>query len=274
MIAAPRHYAEVVGDPIAQSKSPVMHGFWLDALAINADYRATRAGPDDLARFFKDRRDDPEWAGCNITSPDKIAALDHVEDRGGLRASVGAINTVVRADDGILVGTNTDIAGFYAPLAGLDLAGQAVTVIGSGGAARAVLYALARLDVGPVTLLVRSPLKGAALLATFGLKGQALPLGPAAPANCGLLINASSLGMIGQPDFAIDLAPMTEGSWVYDLVTAPVETMLLAAARARRLETIDGLEMLVGQGAVAFELFFGVAPPRERDDELRTLLLN
>ena len=265
-------YAEVIGDPIVQSKSPTMHGFWLEALGIAAVYRATRAGTDDLAAFFASRREDPDWLGCNITAPDKIAAHDHVEDRGDLRASVGAINTVIRAEDGALVGTNTDIAGFYAPIAALDLAGRPVAVVGSGGAARAVLFALARIGVGPVTLLARSPLKGAALLATFGLKGEALPLAAGTP-PVALLVNASSLGMAGQPPLDLDLASLGEEAWVYDLVTAPVETPLLAAARARGLETVDGLEMLVGQGAVAFELFFGQAPPRECDDELRALLL-
>ena len=274
MTSSGGRYAEVIGDPIVQSKSPAMHGFWLATLGIGAAYRATRVGPDDLARYFESRRDDPDWAGCNITAPDKVAALDHVEDRGGLRVGVGAINTVVRAEDGALVGTNTDIAGFYAPLAGLDLADRPVTVVGSGGAARAVLFALARLGVGPVTLLARSPLKGAALLAAFGLKGEAVPLRPAASPDCALLVNASSLGMVGQPSLDLDLAPLDAGAWVYDLVTAPIETPLLAAARARGLETVDGLEMLVGQGAVAFELFFGVEPPRERDDELRALLMN
>ena len=264
--------AEVIGDPIAQSKSPRMHGFWLDALGIEGSYGAVQVGLDGLGDYFTSRRDDPDWVGCNITAPDKIAALDHVEDRGDLRATVGAINTVVRAEDGTLVGTNTDIAGFYAPLAGLDLAGAPATVVGSGGAARAVLFALARVGVGPVTVLTRSPLKGAALLASFGLKGEALPLAAGVPPAAALLVNASSLGMVGQPLLDLDLSPLSGEAWVYDLVTAPIETPLLAAARARGLETVDGLDMLVGQGAVAFELFFGREPPRERDDELHALL--
>ncbi|PZU77842.1 MAG: shikimate dehydrogenase [Sphingomonas sp.] len=265
-------YAEVIGDPIAHSKSPLIHGFWLEKLGIAADYRATRVAPDDLASFFAARADDPAWRGCNVTVPHKVAALDHVPDPGGLRTSIGAINTVFRDDGGALVGTNTDAAGFVSPIAGLDLAGRPVAVVGAGGAARAVLFALARLGVGRVTLLNRTPLKGAALLAQFGLKGDALPLTARLPAAA-LLVNTSALGMAGQPPLDLDLSPLPDDALVYDIVYAPLETPLLAAAAARGLDTVDGLEMLVGQAALAFELFFGAAPPRDHDEELRERLL-
>ena len=269
-------YAEVIGDPIAQSKSPVIHGFWLGALGIDADYLRCHVTPDGLADYFAGRRDDPAWRGCNITLPHKIAALDHVEDRGDVRSTIGAINTVLRAEeDGgdALIGTNTDAGGFFAPIAGLDLVDAHVTVIGSGGAARAILFALARVGVGRVTLMCRSPLKGAGLLSSFGLRGDVVPLGaPLAPTSA-LLVNVSPLGMIGQPPLAIDLAPLPEAAVVYDIVYAPLETPLLAQAHDRGLDTVDGLEMLVGQAALAFELFFDAEPPRERDDELRRLLV-
>jgi shikimate dehydrogenase len=264
-------YAEVIGDPIAQSKSPLIHGFWLKALGIEGDYRKVHVTPEELAGYFASRRDDPAWRGCNVTIPHKIAALDFVEDPGGVRQSIGAMNTAFRTENGALAGTNTDAGGFFAPIADLDLAGAPVVVIGAGGAARAVLFALSKIGVGPVTLLNRSPLKGAALLAAFGLKGQALPLAAKLPAAA-LLVNTSALGMAGQPPLDLDLAPLPDDAIVYDIVYAPLETALLAAAHARELETIDGLEMLVGQAAIAFELFFGAAPPRERDEELRALL--
>ncbi|MEN2787740.1 shikimate dehydrogenase family protein [Sphingomonas qilianensis] len=266
-----RSFAEVIGDPIAHSKSPLIHGFWLDALEIAADYRATQVAPEVLGAFLAERQADPAWRGCNITIPHKLAALDHVADPGGVRASIGAINTIFRSEDGTCIGTNTDAGGFYAPIAGLELADKPVVVIGAGGAARAVLFALSRLGVGPVTILNRNVLKGAALLSAFGLKGQALPLGAAFP-PAALLVNCSALGMIGQPPLEIDLAPLPDDAVVYDVVYAPLDTPLLAAARARELDTVDGLEMLVGQAAVAFELLFGVAPPRERDVQLRALL--
>ena len=264
-------FAEVIGDPIAHSKSPLIHRFWLDALGIAADYRATRVAPDDLTAFVAKRRADPNWRGCNVTIPHKLAVMDLVDDPGTVRATIGAMNTIVRRPDGSVIGTNTDAAGFWAPIAGLHLADQPVAVIGAGGAARAVLFALARVGVGRVTILNRSPLKAAGLLATFALKGDAVPLdAPLPPAT--LVVNAGVLGMTGQPRLDLDLSTLPEDAIVYDLVYAPVQTPLLAAARARGLETVDGLDMLIGQAALAFELFFGAEPPRERDAELREML--
>jgi shikimate dehydrogenase len=266
-----RPYAEVIGDPIAHSKSPLIHRFWLTALGIAGDYRPLKVAPEDLADYIGERRADPDWRGCNITIPHKIAVMDLVDDPGDVRGTIGAMNTVVRQKDA-LIGTNTDAAGFWAPLAELDLADQPVAVVGAGGAAHAVLFALARVGVGRVTILNRNPLKGAALLARFGLKGDAVPLdAPLPPAS--LVVNASALGMHGQPDYAPDLSALPEDAVIYDIVYAPLETPLLAGARARDLETVDGLEMLIGQAALAFELFFGAAPPRDRDEELRGLLL-
>jgi len=265
-------HAEVIGDPIAQSKSPLIHGFWLKQLGIEAEYRRAHVKPEELAGYFESRRSDPDWRGCNITLPHKQAALAFVEDRGGIRESIGAINTVVRAEDGALVGTNTDAGGFYAPIAGLDLDGKHAVVIGAGGAARAILFALSKVGIGRVTLLNRNVLKGAALLSGFGIKGEALPLNARLPA-AQLLVNASALGMVGQPPLEVDLSPLPEDAVVYDAVYAPLETDLLAQARDRELDTVDGLEMLVGQAALAFELFFGAEPPRDRDEELREILL-
>lgn len=265
-------YAEVIGDPVAHSKSPLIHGFWLDVLGIDAAYRACHVRPDQLASYIAARRDDPDWRGCNVTIPHKLNILDHVADPGGVRGSMGAANTIFRQPDASIAATNTDAAGFYAPLADADLAGKPVVVIGTGGAARAVLFALARANVGPVTIFGRNVLKASALLAHFGLKGRALPLGSKLPAAV-LLVNASALGMAGQDALDCDLTPLPVDAIVYDCVYAPLVTDLLAQAEERGLATIDGLEMLVGQAAMAFELFFGVAPPRERDGELRAMLI-
>lgn len=264
-------YAEVIGDPIAHSKSPLIHRFWLGRLGIDAEYRATRVALDDLATFFAERAADPDWRGCNVTVPHKVAALDHVPDPGNVRLSIGAANTVFRTDDG-LAATNTDAAGFLSPIAELDLAGKPVVVVGAGGAARAILFALSKVGVGPITLLNRTPLKGAALLSTFGLKGQALPLSARLP-PAALLVNASTLGMTGQPPLDLDLLALPADAIVYDIVYSPLETGLLTRAHERGLDTIDGLDMLVGQAALAFELFFGQPAPREHDEELREALL-
>ena len=264
-------YAEVIGDPIAHSKSPKIHRFWLDKLGLQGDYRIAHVTAAGLADYIASRRLDGDWRGCNVTIPHKIAVMDHVGDPGGVRASIGAMNTVLRDRDGALTGTNTDAGGFYTPIAGLPLDGKPVAVVGTGGAAHAVLFALSRISVGSVTLLARNPLKGAALLARFGLKGQVqLPGAPLPPVA--LLVQTTPLGMTGQPPLDLDLKPLPANAVVYDIVYEPLITPLLAAATARGLETVDGLEMLIGQAALAFELFFGAAPPRDDDEELRALL--
>ena len=265
-------YAEVIGDPIGQSKSPVIHGFWLERLGIEARYEACHITAEGLGGYFEQQRKDPEWRGCNITLPHKIAALDHVTDPGAIRDSIGAINTVFRGDNDELVGTNTDAGGFFLPIAEMDWVGRTAIVIGSGGAARAVLFALAKADIGEVILLARNGLKAAGLLAHFGLKGQALPMDARLP-PAQLLVNASPLGMTGQEALEIDLAPLPDDALVYDLVYAPLETPLLRAAKARGLDHIGGLDMLIGQAALAFELFFGQPPPADCEDELRERLL-
>ena len=265
-------FAEVIGHPIAHSKSPLIHRFWLEQLGIVADYRARDVPPDALADYFREAADNPDWRGCNITIPHKIAALDHVTDPGDVRGSIGAINTVFRDEKGALVGTNTDAGGFYGPIADVPLAGESAIVVGAGGAARAVLFALAQADVGEVIILARNARKAVGLLAHFGLKGRVLPMDARLP-QVSLLVNASPLGMTGQEPLELDLSPLPDHALVYDLVYAPIETALLKVAKARDLETVDGLEMLVGQAAIAFELFFGVAPPDDSDDQLRAKLL-
>jgi shikimate dehydrogenase len=265
-------YAEVIGDPISHSKSPLIHRFWLQKLGIAADYKAHHVTAEDLPAYFADRIADPLWRGCNVTIPHKLAVLDHVADPGGVRDTIGAANTIFRNNDGALQATNTDAAGFFGPISDMDWTGAPVVVIGSGGAARAVLFALAQANVSDVTLMARNPLKGAALLARFGLKGQVLGMTASLP-PAALVVNSSPLGMTGQEPLALDLAPLPDDAWVYDLVYAPLETGLLKAAKQRGLETVDGLEMLVGQAALAFEMFYGVAPPDESDEELRAVLL-
>ncbi len=264
-------YAEVIGDPISHSKSPLIHRFWLEKLGIAGDYRATHVRDADIADFIQSRRKDPDWRGCNVTVPHKISIMHLVDDPGDVRTSIGAMNTVLRAPDGVVTGTNTDAGGFFVPIADLDLADKSVIVIGTGGAAHAVLYALSRAGVGPVSIMARNPMKAAMLLVRFGLKGETLAINaPLPPAQ--LLVNATQLGMAGQPPLDLDLTPLPADAVVYDIVYAPLETGLLQAADARGLATVDGLEMLVGQAALAFELFFGAAAPREHDEELRARL--
>jgi shikimate dehydrogenase len=264
-------YAEVIGDPIAQSKSPAIHKFWLERLGLRGNYRAKHVLTNELADYITKRRGDADWRGCNVTVPHKLDIMDLVDDPGDVRGTIGAMNTILRDKAGKLTGANTDAAGFFAPIADLPLSGEPVAVVGTGGAAHAVLFALSRADVGPVTMLARNPLKAAALLARFGLKGNVQAINkPLPPVQ--LLVNSTQLGMVGQLPLDLDLSPLPENAVVYDIVYTPLCTGLLEAAEARDLATVDGLEMLIGQAALAFELFFGPAPPRADDAELRAML--
>jgi shikimate dehydrogenase len=281
-----RRYAEVIGDPIAQSKSPAIHGFWLTKLGIDADYRACHVTDEGLADYLATRRSDPSWRGCNVTMPHKQAVMGLIDRLDPLAERVGAVNTVVPTGDGGLAGYNTDVAGFLEPLEPL-LAQPSLMrmarVFGAGGAARAVVAALAARGF-IVVLAARDPAKARALLDELAPDGDhhAVALSHFAPATdfafddregiLDLVVNASPLGMAGQPPLQLDFSHVPPDAVVYDIVTHPLDTPLLLSARARGLATIDGLAMLIGQAAEAFEMFFGQPAPREHDAELRRLL--
>lgn len=264
-------YAEVIGDPIAHSKSPVIHNFWLSKLEIEAEYRKTHVTAEGLSAYFLQRRADPDWLGCNVTIPHKVAVMDYTDDPGGVRDRIGAMNTIASETAGPLIGTNTDAGGFLQPLIQRKWRGERAVLVGAGGAARAILFALTTFGVADVTVMARDPAKAQALLDRAGISGRVLSLAdPLPPAD--LLVNSSPLGMVGHPPLDLDLAPLPDHAVVYDIVYAPLETPLLANARARGLGVIDGLEMLIGQAALAFDIFFDAPAPREHDDELRALL--
>ena len=263
-------YAEVIGDPIAQSKSPVIHNFWLGELGIEAEYRKTHVRPGELGTYFLQRRAD--WLGCNITLPHKIAALDYVDDPGGVRERIGAINCVACETGGPLIGTNTDAGGFLQPLMREKWTGSRAVMVGAGGAALAVAFALRSVGITDLTIVARDKAKGEALLTRMGFEGHVQDFDAPLP-GADLLVNASPLGMTGNPPYAPDLSALPSRAMVYDIVYAPLETPLLKAARDRGLATLDGLEMLIGQAALAFDLFFDAEAPRDKDAELRNLLL-
>jgi len=262
-------YAEVIGDPIAQSKSPRIHKFWLEKLGVEGDYRATRVAEAELADYLVARRADPDWRGCNITMPLKQAAVGLVDMIEGRMGRIGALNLIVpRADR--LLGTNTDTTGMLEALIAAKAAGSLVVVVGAGGAARAVCLALSAY-VPEMVVLNRDVAKAERMIADLGIaataRGLDAPLPPA-----GLLVNASALGMRGHPSFPLALDPLPGHAVVIDIVTDPLDTDLLAAARARGLRTLDGLVMLIGQAAMAFTLFFEHKAPRAHDAKLRELL--
>ncbi|MXO86850.1 shikimate dehydrogenase [Altererythrobacter aurantiacus] len=281
-----RPYAEVIGDPIAQSKSPAIHNFWLNKLGIEAEYRATHVKPPELADYLAKRTNDPDWRGCNVTMPHKLAVREHLEHIETPAKEIGAVNTIYRALDKRLVGTNTDAAGFLEPLLPL-LRGthlfRMARIMGAGGAAQAIIHALAAENF-TLVVAARDPAKARALLDELAPEGDhhTPPLSHFAAATdfafddregcCDLVINASPLGMRGQPPLAFDWSHAPPGSIAYDIVTDPVETDFLNEAKDAGFRTIDGLSMLIGQAAAAFALFFGQPAPREHDAELRDLL--
>jgi shikimate dehydrogenase len=275
---AARPYAEVIGDPISHSKSPMIHGFWLTRLGIDAEYRACHVRSSELADFLARRRDDADWRGCNVTVPHKEAIARLIDQCDAKASAIGAVNTIVRHSDGRLHGSNTDIDGVADAVGALPLAGRVAVVIGSGGAARSALAFLAAQDCAAVRILARSSEKARKAAADCGVDADILPFssGSHALAGASLVINATQLGMVNQqemPAFVLDeLASLAGDALVFDMVYAPLATDLLKAAKARGARTADGLLMLVGQAAVAFERLFGRTPPREHDAELRALL--
>ena len=280
-----RAYAEVIGDPIAQSKSPAIHGFWLARLGIDADYKASRVEVGKLGDFLNTRRADPDWRGCNVTMPHKQAVIAFLDRLDPLAASVGAVNTVI-PEHGVLVGYNTDVPGFLEPLRPLlDQTHyfRMARVLGTGGAARAIVKGLADEKL-VIVLAGRDPAKACALLDELDPAGEHHTANIAHFANptdfvfddreqcLDLVVNASLLGMAGQPPLAFDMSHAPPGSIFYDIVTSPLDTAFLQSARAAGFHTIDGLSMLIGQADHAFRRFFGVRPPRDVDAELRMVL--
>jgi shikimate dehydrogenase len=270
-------YAEVIGDPIAQSKSPLIYRHWLEATGASGDYRAVRVTPAELSAYFASRRADPDWRGCNVTMPlkhDVIPFLDHVDPGAD---AIGAVNCIVKGSDG-LGGRNTDVEGIAVALADIELAGTKVAVIGAGGAARAALHYLRSQGVGLIALVVRDPLKAASFRCAAGpTRVELSPLGRAHGAfqDARLIVNASPLGMAGKDPMPRELlaavAAHAPGAALFDMVYKPLDTEFLAAGHANGAATIDGLTMLIGQARAAFTAFFVHPAPRD-DSGLRALL--
>lgn len=275
-----RSYAEVIGDPIAHSKSPLIHNFWLNKRGIDAEYRSCHVRAAELSDYLANRRQDRDWRGCNVTIPHKEAVIAHIDSPSPGTMQIGAINTVI-SGEGHLVGANTDIAGIIGPLNaffGDSLPPQqSVAIIGAGGAARAAAAALTSYFPNwPIRFLARRFEQAEAIAQMLEITPDIRPIEDIALSGVTLLINASPLGMIGKTALNLSLAAMQDGDnpkIIFDMVYAPLETPLLAEARRKAFVALDGLQMLVSQAAEAYELLFGQAASREYDDELRALLV-
>lgn len=285
-------YAEVIGDPVAHSKSPAIHKFWLEKLRLEGDYSAVRVPEAELPAYFVGRRADPDWRGCNVTMPLKTAALPFMARLSGMAERCRAVNTVIPEQDGSRKGHNTDALAIEQILRRFERrpypnhVATYVQILGAGGAARAAASGAVAAGYGDFDFFNRS-LEGAQALATwFGLNPEmfAAPLeavgpirnpgdGPGDQRYSQVVINATSLGMAGQDELAVDLGAYYPDTIVIDMAyRTEGETALAQQARALGLRLADGLDVLIEQAAFAFALFFGSPAPREHDAELREML--
>lgn len=266
--------AFVCGHPIAHSRSPAIHGYWLKTLGLAGSYEAIDVSPADFAAFAA-ALPGSGFAGGNVTIPHKeaaFAAADRIEEAA---EEIGAVNTLW-VEDGLLCATNTDGHGFAANLddfvPGWSYDKRPVVVLGAGGASRAVLHALRERGFGDIRILNRTVERAEALADRFGPAFSAHSLQAAGEllSDAGLLVNTTSLGMHGETELPVDLGTLPGHAIVTDIVYVPLETPLLAAAKRRGLRTVDGLGMLLHQAAPGFEKWFGVRPSISA--ELRALI--
>ena len=255
----------VIGWPVEQSRSPAIHRYWLELYGIDGAYEKEAVRPEEFASFLGSLSD-RGYAGANVTLPHKTEALRLATIADESARAIGAANTLWLDGTGRLNASNTDAYGFMTNLnqeAPHWNKGRApVMVLGAGGAARAILYGLIAQGASRILLANRTRDRAEVLAGTFGpavsvvdwdARNQAL-------AGCGLLVNATSLGMSGKGPLDIEVEALPEDAVVADIVYSPLETPLLATARARRRQAVDGLGMLLYQAVPGFERWFGMRP--------------
>lgn len=262
----------VIAWPAGHSRSPLIHNYWIKQHKLDAEYRREAVPPDKFAEFVTHLHEHG-YIGANITVPHKEPALKLSEPDERARA-VGAANALWYKD-GRLRSTNTDVEGFLANLdavtPGWDRGLSTAVVLGAGGGARAVVYALVTREVGQIYVINRTKEKAQALRKKFGSAVQVAGWDETTGllGDAGLLVNTTTLGMVGQPPLDFNLR-CPASMVVADIVYAPLVTGLLASARARGLRSADGLGMLLRQAVRGFELWFGIRP--EVTPELRALV--
>lgn len=267
--------AGVMGWPVAHSRSPRLHGFWLERYGVDGAYVPLAVRPERLREALK-ALPALGFAGCNLTLPHKEAALDALDEITPLAARIGAVNTVTVGEEGTLSGDNTDAFGFIENLrhaiSGWRADAGPTVLLGAGGAARAVCAALVDAGAKEIRVLNRTQARAEALADDFGptLRVEPWAARSSALAGAALLVNSTSLGMTGQPSLDLDLGQLPKAAVVNDLVYAPLATPLLKAARARGNVVVDGLGMLLHQARPGFAAWFGVKP--EVDDALRAFV--
>jgi len=276
IISGKAKLAGVMGWPVGHSRSPRLHGFWLDRYGIDGAYVPLAVPPE---RMLDAVRALPALGlrGANVTVPHKegvMAALDRIDPQA---RRIGAVNTIVVTEDGSLEGRNTDGFGFLANLEqgvpGWTASAGPVTVLGAGGASRAIVVALADAGAPEIRLVNRTRARAEALAAELGGPIRVLDWDDRARALDGaaLLANTTTQGMVGQPALDIDLGRLPPEAVVTDIVYTPLITPLLAQAKERGNRAVDGLGMLLHQARPGFEAWFGVRP--EVTDDLRAFVL-
>ena len=279
MITGAARLAGVVGHPVSQSRSPLLHNFWLARHRVDGAYVPLAVAPDRLEPALRGLQA-AGFAGLNVTVPHKQAVVALCDELDEAASRTGSVNTLVFAGDGRCLGRSTDGGGFLASLqaAGIDIAQAAgngpALLLGAGGAALAIAAALLARGV-PVLVTNRTRARSAALVDKLRGPGGGIGLvewehWPDRLGEAGLLVNTTSLGMVGQPPLPADLSRAGSHLVVADIVYVPEETTLLAAARARGLVTVGGLGMLLHQAVPGFAAWFGVTPVV--DDEVTRLL--
>jgi len=260
-----------MGHPVAHSRSPMIHNYWLKKLGIAGVYELKDLQPDQFVPFIKNLSDNG-YVGGNVTIPHKEAAFRTVAARDAASEAVGAVNTLW-VENGRLMGGNSDTHGFIANLderaPGWNVRGCRALILGAGGAARAAVYMLRQRGVD-VELVNRTLPRAQELASRFGARAHGWDALPSLLPATDVLINCTSLGMAGKEPLHIDLTPLKQSAVVYDVIYVPLETGLLAQAKKRGHRTVDGLGMLLQQAGFGFRKWFGGDP--RVTPELRAML--
>ena len=251
----------IMGHPVAHSRSPMIHGYWLKTLGIPGAYEFKDLTPERFVPFITHLADNG-FVGGNVTVPHKEAAYRTVSSRDAASEAVGALN-VLWLENGKLMGGNSDVHGFIDNLddqaPGWKVPNCKALVLGAGGSARSAVYALKERGVD-VHIVNRTPARAQELAQRFGATMHAWSEVPKLLAQTDVLVNCTSLGMQGKDPLQIDLSPLKKSAVVYDIVYVPLATALLTEAKKRGHRTVDGLGMLLQQAGFGFRKWFGGDP--------------
>lgn len=254
----------VIGWPIAHSRSPIIHGYWLRTLGIEGEYTRQPVEARDLEAFLRSMGE-RGLSGCNVTVPHKEAALSVAQERDKAAVSIGAANTLW-LDHGTLCATNTDAYGYITYLSSQapqwSTRDAPVLVLGAGGAARAIIHGFMTAGISRIRLTNRSRTRSEELQRHFGARIEVVDWENRNRAVTGasVIVNTTTLGMKGEGDPGIDFSLASRDAVISDIVYVPLETAFLSSARRQGLKTVDGLGMLLHQAVPGFEKWFGVRP--------------